>query len=162
MCALSIYRVFQLNSRLITPNRVFLEQKLWSRCGPALTSTVCFQSHSNLCTQSTLFQSSSANNNKSLKQNVSFASLFRNSPLVELGIPEGKVVIGNIVDVVGDDLYIDFGFKFNAVCRRPKLNPGYVFCFVLPFQMPNLLVDLIFAEISYVVPVLRYELTISN
>ncbi|KAJ6223466.1 hypothetical protein RDWZM_002011 [Blomia tropicalis] len=56
------------------------------------------------------------------KEKVSFATLFRNSPLVQLGLPEGKIVVGKVVDTVGDDLYIDFGFKFNAVCRRPKLN----------------------------------------
>lgn len=53
---------------------------------------------------------------------VSFATLLRSSPLVRLGLPQGKHVVGTIVDAVGDDLYIDFGFKFNAVCRRPKQN----------------------------------------
>lgn len=54
-----------------------------------------------------------------------FASLIRHSKFVDLGDPEGKLVIGEIYHVVGDDLYIDFGWKFHCVCRKPVKNGQY-------------------------------------
>jgi len=49
-----------------------------------------------------------------------FANLLRHSKFIELGDFAGRNVIGTIVDVVADDLYIDFGGKFNTVCKRPS------------------------------------------
>ncbi|CAL8074448.1 unnamed protein product [Orchesella dallaii] len=56
----------------------------------------------------------------------SFPKTLRYSPLTKMGDPQGKIVEGTIVHVVDNDLYIDFGAKFNCVCPRPTKNgSGY-------------------------------------
>ncbi|KAG5323162.1 RT28 protein, partial [Acromyrmex heyeri] len=64
-------------------------------------------------------------NDKKPETPQTFVSLIRNSKFVDLGDPEGKVVTGEIYHVVGDDLYIDFGWKFHCVCQRPVKNGQY-------------------------------------
>ncbi|KYN32312.1 28S ribosomal protein S28, mitochondrial [Trachymyrmex septentrionalis] len=64
-------------------------------------------------------------NDKQPETPQTFVSLIRNSKFVDLGDPEGKVVTGQIYHVVGDDLYIDFGWKFYCVCQRPVKNGQY-------------------------------------
>ncbi|GFS20278.1 28S ribosomal protein S28, mitochondrial [Elysia marginata] len=54
--------------------------------------------------------------------NESFASMFRKSKFVSLGEHKGRLVQGEIIEVMEDDLYIDFGGKFHCVCPRPKRN----------------------------------------
>ena len=48
-----------------------------------------------------------------------FASMLRKSSYVGLGNPRGSLASGRIFDVVDDDLYVDFGGKFHAVCKAP-------------------------------------------
>lgn len=51
---------------------------------------------------------------------LTFAKMFRQSKFVQLGDLKGRLLSGRIVDVVDDDLYVDFGGKFHAVVQRPK------------------------------------------
>ncbi|KAM3728931.1 28S ribosomal protein S28 [Dirofilaria immitis] len=56
-----------------------------------------------------------------------FAELFRRSKFVQLGDFEGRIVIGEIVRRIMNDLYIDMGLKFNAVCKAPMMkNESYI------------------------------------
>ena len=59
---------------------------------------------------------------KKPEEDISFYTLLRNSPLMQLGDPEGRVIQGKIFHIVEDDLYIDFGGKFHCVCRKPPVN----------------------------------------
>jgi hypothetical protein len=43
----------------------------------------------------------------------------------QLGDPQGKIVEGKIIQVVGNDLYIEFGGKFQCVCVKPITNERY-------------------------------------
>ena len=61
------------------------------------------------------------------KQPATFAQMFKESQFVSLGNLENKFLVGRIVEVVGNDLYIDYGGKFNCVCKIPETVEGYSF-----------------------------------
>ena len=55
--------------------------------------------------------------------------MFRNSRFVKMGRPQGKTVVGKILHIVDHevsrDLYVDFGWKFHAVCTEKKGEKRY-------------------------------------
>jgi hypothetical protein len=55
-------------------------------------------------------------------EDTKFTTLFRKSKFVQLNDIENSLLIGKIIDIVGDDLYIDYGGKFNCVCKNPFPN----------------------------------------
>ena len=55
-------------------------------------------------------------------ENVSFAKMLKSSALVQMGDPEDALVKGVIVEIMDDNLFIDFGGKFLAVCRKPRFK----------------------------------------
>ena len=57
------------------------------------------------------------------KPQESFATMLRKSKLVSLGEYDGRVLVAKIIEVMDDDLYIDFGGKFHCVCPRPRKDP---------------------------------------
>ena len=84
-----------------------------------------FSSVSNDITADTLTADETTNIIK--KDEVSFARMLRLSALIQMGDPEGAIVKGVIVEIMNDNLYIDFGAKFMAVCRKPRYKTEFVF-----------------------------------
>jgi hypothetical protein len=78
--------------------------------------------------QQSKVESENINNVKNTDLNnqkpATFARLFKESKFVSMGNLKKTILIGRIVDVNGDDLYIDYGGKFNCVCKKPPLNPS--------------------------------------
>uniref|UniRef100_A0A915HS92 Uncharacterized protein n=1 Tax=Romanomermis culicivorax TaxID=13658 RepID=A0A915HS92_ROMCU len=60
---------------------------------------------------------------ENLDDNAPFEDFLRHSKFVQLGDPLGRIVVGKIAHVHKDNLYIDFGGKFNCVCKKPLFNP---------------------------------------
>jgi len=52
--------------------------------------------------------------------NAAFLDMMRTSALVRMGDVNGRVLVGRVVHTRADDLYVDFGGKFNCVVRRPR------------------------------------------
>lgn len=68
----------------------------------------------------TLDDDDNSGNDGKAKLPKTFAEMMRKSKFVQMGDPVGKVVVGKVYHVVGDDLYIDFGFKLPCVCQAPR------------------------------------------
>ena len=58
-----------------------------------------------------------------IKAKTSFAKLLRNSSLIQIGDPNGRLVVGTVIETLDDNLFIDFGGKFHCVCKKPRTKP---------------------------------------
>lgn len=58
---------------------------------------------------------------------ATFAKLLRHSNFVKLGDFHNRIVSGRIVHKMGEDLYVDFGMKFNAVCQAQEHMQEYAY-----------------------------------
>ena len=61
-------------------------------------------------------------NDSSNSQEKTFEEMLESSPLMKIRRPQGKIVSGRITNVCNDDLYVDFGGKFEVVVKRPQVN----------------------------------------
>lgn len=60
-----------------------------------------------------------------------FRELLEASPLMKMGRPNGKAVVGIVTNICNDDLYVDFGAKFEAVVKKSSKDSRLaclVFC----------------------------------
>ena len=55
---------------------------------------------------------------KTSSEPMTFVKMFRQSKFVQLGGLKDRLLSGRMVDVVDDDLYVDFGGKFLGASRR--------------------------------------------
>eukprot|EP00794_Sanderia_malayensis_P012265 gene12264-13530_t len=51
-----------------------------------------------------------------------FEEMLESSPLMKIRRPQGLAVNGKITNICNDDLYVDFGGKFEVVVKRPSIR----------------------------------------
>lgn len=68
-----------------------------------------------------------SSSSSAVEEDKCFGKMFKETAFAKLGRPYGKIVDGKIIHIVKDDLYIDFGWKFHAVVKRPS-NKSYRYC----------------------------------
>lgn len=56
---------------------------------------------------------------------ITFQKLLDDSLLMKFGRPDNKCLVGKITDICNDDLYIDFGGKFEAVLKKPEEKSNF-------------------------------------
>jgi len=54
-----------------------------------------------------------------------FKDLLDESLLMKFGRADNKCVVGKITEVCNDDLYVDFGGKFEAVVKKPEEKSNF-------------------------------------
>lgn len=86
----------------------------------------------NTLTRNFSFSYQKYRDSKTVEEN--FEQIFRESQFVKLGRPRGKTVTGKVIHISGtenDDLYVDFGWKFYAVVKRPSSKKGLPYMYVI-------------------------------
>lgn len=63
--------------------------------------------------------------NNASSSKTTFQKLLDDSLLMKFGRPDNKCLVGKITDVCNDDLYIDFGGKFEAVLKKPEEKSNF-------------------------------------
>merc|ERR1712154_211332 len=107
------------NAMTMVPCPMTLSRCLWRTTCRTLTTSAVGKSTGDVA-GSTADRPSAGVDGQNPQQHKTFAAMLRNSKFVQIGDPVGKGVVGKIYHIVNDDLYIDFGGKFPAVCTANR------------------------------------------
>ena len=113
--------LLRLSSRLLPPSRVLQPFAcVPSRSANTYIDDEYLRENPPPQNQSPSTTDQKPSSSSSASEPITFAKMFRQSKFVQLGGLKGRLLSGRIVDVVDDDLYVDFGGKFHAVVQRPQ------------------------------------------